>query len=48
MITTILLAPSGQDLLKSLAAQGIPSMNLRIMGAGELARFALMRSGRQM
>lgn len=45
MITTILIAPSGPTLLKSLAAHGVSTMNLRIMNPGELARFALMQSG---
>ncbi len=43
----IILAPgaNGQELLKNLAMHGVMSFNLRIMGAGELARLALMRSG---
>ena len=47
MKETIVLAPglNGNELLKSLALLGVNSFNLRICGAGELARMALMRSG---
>ena len=43
----IILAPgaNGNELAKSLALHGTNSFNLRICGAGELARTALMRSG---
>ena len=43
----IILAPGakGPELTKSLAMHGINCINLRICGAGELARMALMRSG---
>ena len=43
----IVLAPgaNGAELTKSLAMHGVNCMNLRIVGAGELARIAMMRSG---
>lgn len=43
----IILAPGvkKQELLKSLALKGNRFINLKIMGAGELARTALMKSG---
>lgn len=43
----IILAPgaNGGELTKSLAMHGVNCFNLRIVGAGELARLALMRSG---
>ena len=43
----IILAPGakGSELVKSLAMHGMNSFNLRICGAGELARISLMRSG---
>lgn len=43
----IILAPGikGSELTKSLALHGVNSMGLRICGAVELARMALMRSG---
>lgn len=43
----ILFAPGirGGELLKSLAMHGVNCINLRIMSAGELAGYALMRSG---
>ena len=43
----IILAPgaNGSEMLKSLAMHGKNSFNLRITGAGELARMAMMRSG---
>ncbi|MBQ3967086.1 MAG: hypothetical protein II688_00170, partial [Lachnospiraceae bacterium] len=43
----IYLAPgaNGAELMKSLAMHGINSFNVRIVGAGELARLALMRCG---
>ncbi len=42
-----ILAPgaNGNELVKSLAMHGVNCFNLRIAGAGELARIALMRSG---
>ncbi len=36
---------NGTELIKCLAMQGINCINVRICGAGELARMALMRSG---
>ncbi|MBO4389330.1 MAG: PD-(D/E)XK nuclease family protein, partial [Lachnospiraceae bacterium] len=43
----IILAPgvNGSGLTQSLASHGVNSFNLRIVGVGELARIALMRSG---
>jgi len=43
----IILAPgvNGSELMKTLATHGINCFNLRICGAGELARLAMMRSG---
>ena len=43
----IILAPgaNGSELIKSLAMHGVNTFGLRIMGSGELARMALMRSG---
>lgn len=43
----IILAPgaNGSELIKSLAMHGVNCFNLRIVGAGELARMAMMRSG---
>ncbi len=43
----IVLAPgiSESELLRTLAAHGVGTMGLRVMGAAELARTALMRSG---
>lgn len=43
----ILLAPGlrGSELIKNLAIHGVNCINLKIMGAAELARYALMRSG---
>ncbi|MCR5738209.1 MAG: PD-(D/E)XK nuclease family protein [Lachnospiraceae bacterium] len=43
----ICLAPgaNGVELLKSLAMKGVNCLNLRVVGAGELARMGLMRSG---
>ncbi|MCR5502744.1 MAG: PD-(D/E)XK nuclease family protein [Lachnospiraceae bacterium] len=43
----IITAPgaNGAELIKSLAMHGVNCFNLRITGAGELARIALMRSG---
>lgn len=43
----IILAPglNGNELIKTLALHGINCINTRIVGAGELARIALMRSG---
>jgi RecB family exonuclease len=43
----IYLAPgaNGGELIKSLAMHGFNCFNLRIMGAGDLARMAMMRSG---
>ncbi len=43
----IYLAPgaSGAELSKRLAMHGVNCFNIRIVGAGELARIALMRSG---
>ena len=43
----IILAPGlkGSELVRSLALHGVNSMGLRICGAVELARMALMRSG---
>ena len=43
----IILAPgvNGSELIKSLATHGVNCFNLRIVGAGELARIAMMRSG---
>ncbi|MBQ1908115.1 MAG: PD-(D/E)XK nuclease family protein [Firmicutes bacterium] len=42
-----ILAPgaSGTELLRSLARHGVNTMGLRVLGAPELARTALMRSG---
>ena len=47
MLEKIILAPGcrGTELLRSLAEHGINCINLRIMGAYELARTAFMRSG---
>lgn len=47
MKETILLAPGlrGTELLRSMALQNQNCMNLRVMGACELATVALMRSG---
>lgn len=47
MRETIILAPGakGAELLKSLALHNKNCLNLRICGAGELARIALMRNG---
>lgn len=43
----IILAPglNGNELTKNLSLYGVNCFNTRIMGAGELARIALMRSG---
>ena len=43
----IILAPglNGNELMKSLALHGINCIGMRICGAAELARIALMRSG---
>ena len=43
----IILAPgvNATELTRSLAMHGVNCMNLRIVGAGELARIAMMRSG---
>jgi len=43
----IILAPgaNGGEMTKSLAMHGVNCFNLRIVGAGELARMAMMRSG---
>lgn len=43
----IILAPGakGSELIKSLAMHGVNCFNLRIVGPGELARLAMMRSG---
>ena len=43
----IILAPglNGNELIKNLALHGVNCFNTRIVGAGELARIALMRSG---
>ncbi|MBQ7582396.1 MAG: hypothetical protein IJU25_06215, partial [Lachnospiraceae bacterium] len=43
----IILAPgvNGSELTQNLAMHGVNCFNLRIVGAGELARIALMRSG---
>ena len=43
----IILAPGakGSELTKSLAMHGVNTFNLRICGAGELARLGMMRSG---
>ena len=43
----IILAPgaSGMELTKSMAMHGVNCFNIRIYGAGELARLLLMRSG---
>ena len=48
MKETIILAPSlnGTELLRTLARFGKNTIGLRIMNAVELARFALMRSGK--
>lgn len=42
----IILAPgvNGSELAKSLVTHGVNCFNLRIVGAGELARIAMMRS----
>lgn len=44
----ILIAPGidGVELFKNLAAHGVNTFNLRILSGGELARCALMRSGK--
>jgi len=43
----IIFAPGarGSELLKNLAVFGVNCINLKIMGSGELARYALMKSG---
>lgn len=43
----IIFAPGarGSELIKNLAIHGVNCINLKIMGAGELARYALMKSG---
>lgn len=43
----IIIAPgaNGSELTKSLAMHGVNSFNLRIIGAGKLARMGFMRSG---
>lgn len=43
----IILAPglNGNEFIRTLALHQIPTMNLRICNAAELAGFALMRSG---
>lgn len=43
----IILAPGakGSELTKSLAMHGVNTFNMRICGAGELARLGMMRSG---
>ena len=43
----IIFAPGarGSELIKNLAIHGENCINLKIMGAGELARYALMKSG---
>ncbi len=43
----VILAPGakGSEMIKSLAMHGVNCFNLRIVGAGELARMAMMRSG---
>lgn len=47
MKETIILAPGLNDseLVRCLSLRGVNSINTRIMGSGELARTALMRSG---
>lgn len=35
----------GSELIKSLAIHGVSCINIKIMGAGELARYVLMKSG---
>ncbi len=44
----IILAPgaNGKELLQGLARHGMSCMNVRVMGSAELARVALMRSGK--
>lgn len=39
------LGANGAELIKSLAMHGVNCFNLRIVGAGELASIAMMRSG---
>ena len=43
----IILAPglNGNELMRSLALHGVNCIGMRICGAAELARLALMRSG---
>ncbi len=43
----IILAPGihGTELIRNLALQGVPSFNVKVCGAAELARMALLRSG---
>ncbi len=43
----IILAPgiNGTELIRNLALQGVPCFNVKVCGAAELARMALMRSG---
>lgn len=43
----IIFAPGarGSELIKNLAIHGVNCINLKIMGAGELARYTLMKSG---
>lgn len=43
----IIFAPGarGSELIKNLAIHEVSCINLKIMGAGELARYALMKSG---
>ena len=47
MRETIILAPglNGNELMRSLALHGVNCIGMRICGAAELARLALMRSG---
>ena len=47
MRETLLFAPgaSGAELLRSLAGSGVNTIGYRIVGAAELARIALMKSG---
>lgn len=47
MRETIILAPglNGNELMEMMARRGVSSIDMRICGAGELARISLMRSG---
>ena len=44
----MILAPgmNGTELIRNLALQGVPSFNVKVCGAAELARMALLRSGK--